>query len=96
MHNRQVQQTRVRVYRSMTFQAGLQDTGRMYPITDRQVTDGTFSIVPFYSEGTDLVLDLAGAWSDGNALILEVDTPTPLTILALLTVLQFSPFAGKP
>lgn len=96
MHNRQVQQTRVRVYRSMTFQAGLQDTGRMYPITDRQVTDSAFSIVPFYSEGTDLVLDLAGAWSDGNALILEVDTPTPLTILALLTVLQFSPFAGKP
>lgn len=93
MHNRKILSVRLRVYRSMSFLAGLE--GELSPIVDRHIRSGTFSARPFFSEGTDLDLDVCGGWTDESPLIIEVSSATPLTILALLTGMEITPFAGK-
>lgn len=93
LHNRKIRAVRVRVYRSMAFRAGL--GGHAVPIVDRQIRSGHFTSEPFFSEGTDLALDLCGGWAEETPLSLEVRSATPLTILAILTALDVSPYSGK-
>lgn len=92
MHDRKILAVRARVYRSMSFLAGLE--GALSPIVDRDITGGLFSTVPFFSEGTDLDLDVCGGWSASSPLVFEVSSATPLTILALVTTLEISPYTG--
>ena len=92
MHDRKILAVRARVYRSMSFLAGLE--GALSPIVDRDITGGLFSTVPFFSEGTDLDLDVCGGWSAASPLVFEVSSATPLTILALVTTLEISPYTG--
>lgn len=96
--NRKVCAVRIRVYRSMSFRAGLGTAGtalRLSPVADRHIRGGAFQTAPLFSEGTDLALDLCGGWSDEAPLVLEVNSATPLTVLAVLTALDVSPHAGK-
>ncbi len=93
MHNRKVSAVRVRVYRSMSFMAGLEDT--LVPVVDRHIRSGSFEVAPFFSEGADLALDVCGGWADESPLIIEVKSATPLTILALLTTVDVSSYSGK-
>ncbi len=94
MRNRKITAVRLRVYRSMSFMAGL-DADRLVPIVDRHIRAGAFQTRPFFSDGTDLALDACGGWADETPLIMEVRGATPLTILALLTALDVSPYSGK-
>ena len=93
LHNRKISAVRLRVYRSMSFMAGLDDA--LVPVVDRHVRSGAFSTRPFFSEGTDLSLDVCGGWADASPLVIEVSSATPLTILALLTAVDVSPYSGK-
>ncbi len=93
MHNRKVSAVRVRVYRSMSFMAGLEDT--LVPVVDRHIRSGSFETAPFFCEGADLSLDVCGGWADESPLIIEVKSATPLTILALLTTMDVSSYSGK-
>ena len=93
MHNRKVSAVRVRVYRSMSFMSGLD--GNLVPIVDRHIRSGVFKTAPFFSEGTDLSLDACGGWADETPLVIEVQSATPLTVLAILTAMDVSSFSGK-
>ena len=93
MHNRKVTSVRVRVYRSMSFMAGLE--GNLVPIVDRHIRSGVFKTAPFFSDGTDLSLDACGGWADETPLVLEEQSATPLTVLAILTAMDVSSFSGK-
>ena len=93
MHNRKVSAVRVRVYRSMSFMAGLEDS--LVPVVDRHIRSGSFKVAPFFSEGADLSLDVCGGWADESPLVIEVTSATPLTILALLTTVDVSSHSGK-
>lgn len=93
MHNRKILSVRLRVYRSMSFLAGLDE--ERYPVADRQILGGSFRTRPFFSEGTDLELDVCGGWSDESPLALEVFSATPLTVLAVLTAMEVSAYSGK-
>lgn len=93
MHNRKVSAVRVRVYRSMSFMSGLD--GNLVPIVDRHIRSGMFRTAPFFSDGTDLSLDACGGWTDETPLVIEVQSATPLTVLAILTVMDVSSFSGK-
>lgn len=92
MHNRKIMAVRARIYRSMSFLAGLE--GNLAPIIDRNIVGGVYSTLPFFSQGTDLSLDVCGGWSAQTPLIFEVSSATPLTILALVTTLEISPYTG--
>ncbi len=94
LHNRKIPAARLRVYRSMAFRAGL-DPEHLTPIIDRRIRNGAFDAAPFFSEGADLDIDLCGGWSDQSPLIIEAAGPGPLTVLAVLTVLETAPHAGK-
>ena len=95
MHNRKVSELRLRVYRSMSFEIGI-DEGRTFPVVDRNVVSGKFKTSPFWMEGvSDLSFVLAGAWSADSVPRFEVSTPTPLTILAILTTMDVSPNVGR-
>lgn len=93
MHNRKITAVRLRVYRSMSFLAGLE--GRLVPVVDRHIRSGAFEGAPFFSEGADLSLDVCGGWSDEAPLVIEVGSATPLTLLAVLTALDVSTYSGK-
>lgn len=93
MHNRKVSAVRVRVYRSMSFLAGLD--GNLVPIVDRHIRSSVFKTSPFFSDGTDLSLDACGGWADETPLVIEVQSATPLTVLAILTAMDVSSFSGK-
>lgn len=93
MHNRKIVAVRLRAYRSMSFLAGLE--GSLAPIVDRHIRAGAFRTQPFFSEGTDLALDVCGGWADESPLIMEVSSATPLTLLALLTAMDVSTYSGK-
>lgn len=93
MHNRKILSTRLRIYRSMSFMAGLE--GNLVPVVDRNILSGAFRTRPFFSEGTDLALDVCGGWADESPLFMEVSSATPLTILALLTAMDVSAYSGK-
>lgn len=93
LHNRKILFVRLRVYRSMSFLAGLE--GALSPIADRHIRAGAFKTRPLFSEGTDLDMDVCGAWADESPLAFEVGSPTPLTVLAVLTGMDVAPFAGK-
>lgn len=93
MHNRKILSAGLRVYRSMSFMAGLE--GNLVPVVDRNIFSGAFRTRPFFSEGTDLALDVCGGWTDESPLVMEVSSATPLTILALLTVMDLSAYSGK-
>ena len=84
---------RLRVYRSMSFRAGLE--GRLVPVVDRRIRSGAFETAPFFSEGTDLSLDVCGGWTDEAPLVIEVESATPLTLLAVLTTMDVSTCSGK-
>lgn len=92
MHNRKILAVRVRTYRSMSFLAGLQ--GNVAPIVDRHIRGGAFSVRPFFSEETDLGMDVCGGWSAGTPLVIEVSSATPLTILALVTTMEVATYTG--
>lgn len=94
MHNRKVSRVRMRVYRSMSFLAGLQGE-LLRPIIDRNITAGKMLVKPFFSEATDLVLDAAGGWTDESPLVVEIESPTPLTILGILTAMDVAIYSGK-
>lgn len=93
MHNRKILSTRLRIYRSMSFMAGLE--GNLVPVVDRNILSGAFRTRPFFSEGADLALDVCGGWADESPLFMEVSSATPLTILALLTAMDVSAYSGK-
>lgn len=93
MHNRKISAVRVRVYRSMSFMSGLD--GNLVPIVDRNIRSGVFKTAPFFSDGTDLSLDACGGWADETPLVIEVQSATPLTVLAILTAMDVSSFSGK-
>ena len=42
-----------------------------------------------------LVNTICGGWADESPLVMEVSSATPLTILALLTVMDLSAYSGK-
>lgn len=92
MHDRKILAVRARVYRSMSFLAGVGDS--LAPIIDRDITGGLFAATPFFSEGTDLDLDTCAGWSAASPLVFQVQSATPLTILALVTTLEISPYTG--
>lgn len=92
MHNRKILAVRVRTYRSMSFLAGIE--GNLSPIVDRHITGGVFGTRPFFSEETDLDMETCGGWSAGSPLVLEVESATPLTILAIVTTMEIAPYAG--
>lgn len=92
MHDRKILAVRARVYRSMSFLAGVGDS--LAPIIDRDITGGLFATTPFFSEGTDLDLDTCAGWSAASPLVFQVQSATPLTILALVTTLEISPYTG--
>ena len=92
MHNRKITAVRLRTYRSMSFLAGLE--GNLTPIVDRHIRAGAFRTQPFFSEGTDLALNVCGGWADESPLIVEVTSPTPLTVLAISTAVDVSPYSG--
>ena len=93
MHNRKISAVRLRTYRSMSFLAGLE--GNLTPIVDRHIRSGAFRTQPFFSDGTDLALDVCGGWADESPLVLEVNSPAPLTVLAISTAVDASPYSGK-
>ena len=92
LKSRKVTGARLRVYRSMSFKYGFGD--KLFPAVDRKVTDGTFSASPFYTEGTDIHVESCSGWQDTTPLTIAADTPTPLTILAILTAMDVAPFSG--
>lgn len=92
MHNRKISAVRLRIYRSMSFLAGLET---LAPVTDRHIVGGAMSTYPFFSEGTDVALEACGGWTDESPLTLEVKSATPLTILALLSAMEVAAFSGK-
>lgn len=92
MHNRKISAVRLRIYRSMSFLAGLET---LAPVTDRHIVGGAMSTYPFFSEGTDVALEACGGWTDESPLTLEVQSATPLTILALLSAMEVAAFSGK-
>ena len=95
MHNRRVSSVRTRVYRSMSFEMGI-DGGSSWLARDRNVTDGTFSIDPFFVSGVaDLEMAMASGWSPDSIPYLKVSTPTPLTILAVTTSMDISAYTGR-
>ena len=73
--------------------AGLE--GNLTPIVDRHIRSGAFQTQPFFSDGTDLALDVCGGWADESPLVLEVNSPAPLTVLAISTAVDASPYSGK-
>ena len=93
MHNRKIAAVRLRVYRSMSFLAGLE--GNLVPVVDRHIRSGVFKTAPFFSDGTDLSLDVCGGWSDETPLVIEVRSATPLTLLSVLTTMDVSTYSGK-
>lgn len=93
LKSRKITGVRFRVYRSMSFQAGFGTN--LYPIIDRQIRGGSFQTAPFYTEGTDLHMETCAGWTDTTPLAIEVRTPTPLTILSILTAMDIAPFSGK-
>lgn len=94
MHNRKISAVRLRVYRSMSFLAGL-DPNHLPPVVDRHIQQNAFRAQPFFSDGTDLHLDACGGWADETPLHIEVSSATPLTILALLTAMEVASYSGK-
>lgn len=92
MHNRKILAVRVRTYRSMSFMAGIE--GNLSPIVDRNIKGGAFSVRPFFSDGTDLNMETCGGWASESPLVFEVNSATPLTILAIVTTMDISPFTG--
>nr|DAW47829.1 MAG TPA: stabilization protein [Caudoviricetes sp.] len=92
MHNRKISAVRVRTYRSMSFLAGI--AGNLFPIVDRHIKGGAFSVRPFFSDGTDLNMETCGGWSSESPLVFEVSSATPLTILAIVTTMDIAPYAG--
>lgn len=93
LKGRKVSGVRFRVYRSMSFQAGF--GVHLHPVIDRQIRGGSFQTTPFYTEGTDLHMETCAGWTDTTPLTIEVCTPTPLTILSILTAMDIAPFSGK-
>ena len=92
MHDRKISAVRVRTYRSMSFLAGI--AGNLSPIVDRHIKGGSFSVRPFFSDGTDLNMETCGGWSSESPLVFEVSSATPLTILAIVTTMDIAPYAG--
>lgn len=92
MHNRKIQAVRIRIYRSMSFLAGVE--GHLTPVKDRDIVDGIFATMPFFSSGTDISVDVCGGWTAQSPLVIEVSSATPLTILAIVTTLEVSPYTG--
>lgn len=92
MHNRKILAVRVRTYRSMSFMAGIE--GNLSPIVDRHIKGGAFSVRPFFSDGTDLNMETCGGWASESPLVFEVNSATPLTILAIVTTMEIAPYAG--
>lgn len=93
LKGRKVSGVRFRVYRSMSFQAGF--GVHLHPVIDRQIRGGSFQTAPFYTEGTDLHIETCAGWTDTTPLTIDVRTPTPLTILSILTAMDIAPFSGK-
>lgn len=91
LHNRKISAVRLRIYRSMSFLAGL---ATLAPVTDRHIVDSVMRSRPFFSDGTDIALEACGGWSDESPLTLEVKSATPLTILALLSAMDIAAFSG--
>ena len=94
MHNRKISAVRLRIYRSMSFLAGV-GANALLPVTDRHIVGGLMNTRPFFSDGTDIALETCGGWADESPLTLGVTSATPLTILALLTTMEVAPFSGK-
>lgn len=92
MHNRSLLAARFRVLNSMSFEAGV-DTLR--PVVDRVKTSGTFPVEPFYSEATDLDCTIGSGWLSDNTLTVQVSTPTPLTLLAILLTMDVAVYSGR-
>ena len=92
LKSRKVTGVRLRIYRSMSFKYGF--GVNLFTAVDRKVTDGTFSASPFYTEGTDIHVETCSGWQDTTPLTIAADTPTPLTILAILTAIDVAPFSG--
>ena len=92
MHNRTVLSARFRVLNSMTFEAGVDV---LHPVIDRATTSGAFPVEPFYSEATDLDCTIGSGWKSDYPLTVQVSTPTPLTILAILLTVDVSSYSGR-
>lgn len=92
LKSRKVTGVRLRIYRSMSFKYGFGEN--LFSAVDRKVTDGTFSASPFYTDGTDIHVETCSGWQDTTPLTIAADTPTPLTILAILTAIDVAPFSG--
>ena len=96
MHNRTILHARFRVINSMTFNAGVD---ALHPVIDRMSSTAsgvtTFPIVPFYSEATDLDCVIGSGWKSDYPLTVQVSTPTPLTILAILLAMDVAQYSGR-
>lgn len=92
LKSRKVTGVRLRVYRSMSFKYGF--GANLFTAVDRKVTDGTFSASPFYTDGTDIHVETCSGWQDTTPLTIAADTPTPLTIISILTAMDVAPFSG--
>ena len=92
LKSRKITGVRLRVYRSMSFKYGFGDN--LFPAIDRKITSGTFPSTPFYTEGTDIHIESFGGWQDTTPLTIAAVTPTPLTILSVLTAMDVAPFSG--
>ena len=96
MHNRTILHARFRVINSMTFSAGVD---ALHPVIDRMSSTAsgqtTFPVIPFYSEATDLDCVIGSGWKSDYPLTVQVTTPTPLTILAILLAMDVAQYSGR-
>jgi hypothetical protein len=92
MHDRHILHGRFRVINSMTFEAGIDV---LHNVIDRFVESRKFDIAPFWSESTDLDLVISSGWKPSYNLIIQVTTPTPLTLLAVCLAMDVSQYSGR-
>ena len=95
MHDRTILHARFRVLTSMTFEAGVD---ALHPVVDRMSIHGertTFPIEPFYDEATDLDCVIGSGWKSDYPLTVQVSTPTPLTLLAILLAMDVAQYSGR-
>ena len=96
MHNRTILHARFRVLDSMSFNAGVD---ALHPVVDRFSSSSngskTFPLEPFYEGTTDLDCVIGSGWKSDYPLTIQVDTPTPLTILAILLAMDVAQYSGR-
>ncbi len=92
MHNKNLLHARVRVMNAMSFKVGIE---QLFQIVDRKVADGSFKVEPFWAEAIDLDCMLGAGWRSDCPITIQVNTPTPLTVLAILVAMDVARFSGR-